>query len=103
MLNIETIGGRLQLFDKYSVITIMNLLNLKKILNYLSVLLGGLLTLVGVAFIFMYFWEAIISTIGDPDQSLIFWYLPILFLGFIVMLGGFTLLAQGLKRARKNR
>jgi len=76
---------------------------LKTLLTYLSILLGGLITFVGASFVVMYFWEAIITRIGDPDQSLIFWYLPILFLGLIGILGGVALLAQGIKRIRKLR
>jgi len=76
---------------------------LKAFLTYLSVLLGGLITFVGASFVVMYFWEAIITRIGDPDQSLIFWYLPILFLGLIGVLGGLVLLAQGIQRIRNLR
>ncbi len=76
---------------------------MKAFLTYLSVLLGGLITFVGASFVVMYFWEAIITRIGDPDQSLIFWYLPILFLGLIGVLGGLVLLAQGIQRIRNLR
>ncbi len=76
---------------------------MKTLLTYLSVLLGGLITFVGASFVVMYFWEAIITRIGDPDQSLIFWYLPILFFGIIMVLGGVALLAQGIKRVRNLR
>jgi predicted lysophospholipase L1 biosynthesis ABC-type transport system permease subunit len=76
---------------------------LKKLLTYTSVLLGGLITLVGASFVVMYFWEAIIKRTGEPDQSLIFWYLPILFLGLIGVLGGLALLIQGINRIRNLR
>ena len=69
----------------------------------MSVLIGGLITLVGASFVVMYFWEAIIKRIGDPDQSLIFWYLPILFLGLIGVLGGIALLTRGINRIRNSR
>jgi len=75
----------------------------KKFLAYSNLLLGGLIALVGAVFIFMYFWEGIIVRIGEPDQSLIFWYLPILFIGFIGIIGGIAMLAYGLKRLKDSR
>ena len=59
---------------------------MKTRIAYLFVFLGGLITVLGGVFIGMYIWEAIISRMGEPDQSLIFWYLPILFIG-ITLLG----------------
>jgi len=75
---------------------------LKKLKNYLFVLFGGLFSLVGAAFACMYVWEAVITTQGDPDQSLVFWYLPILFLGLIGILGGVALLAKGMTGLRNS-
>jgi hypothetical protein len=69
----------------------------------LCVLLGGLLASLGAVFIFMYVWEAIILRLGDPDQSLIFWYLPVLFLGLIAGAGGLKLFLSGIKRIRSIR
>jgi hypothetical protein len=46
----------------------------------------------------MYIWEAFISRIGDSDQSLLFWYLPILFLGLASVGGGSSLIILGIKR-----
>ena len=61
------------------------------------------MTLIGTSFVVLYFWEAIITRIGDPDQSLIFWYLPILFLGLIGVIGGLAFLIQGINRIRNLR
>ena len=72
-------------------------LNLKKLLAYTILLTGGVLTLVGSTFVFMYFWEAIILRIGEADQSLIFWYSPILILGFVGIIGGIAMLVHGIK------
>lgn len=77
-------------------------MDFKKLQTYLYVLFGLLMSIVGVIFIFMYFWEAIISRIGDPDQSLIFWYLPILFLGTIGIIGGLILLIYGIKKLKRK-
>ena len=73
---------------------------MKTLLTYLLIFLGGLITFIGASFVVMYFWEAIITKIGDSDQSLIFWYLPILFLGLIGVFGGLALLVQGINRIR---
>jgi hypothetical protein len=73
---------------------------LKKWLAYSFVLLGGFIAVSGVVFIFMYVWAAIISRLGEPDQSLLFWYLPVLFLGLISSVGGLKLLLHGIDRKR---
>jgi len=75
----------------------------EKWLAYLRVLLGGLATALGLVFVFMYIWEAIISRLGEPDQSLIFWYLPILFMGLISSVGGLKLLLGGIGQIRSMR
>lgn len=67
------------------------------------VVFGILLVLLGMIFMGMYAWEAVISRIGDPDQSLLFWYLPILFIGIFAMLGGLLLLYLGRTRLRTIR
>jgi hypothetical protein len=75
-------------------------LNLKKLLAYSISLLGGIIVLAGVVFVFMYFWEGIITRVGYPDQSLIFWYLPILILGFIGIICGIAMLMHGINRLK---
>jgi len=56
-------------------------------------LVGGLsLSLVGAGFVVMYVMEGIIARIGEPDQSLLFWYLPILFMGIFGLMFGLGLL-----------
>ena len=53
------------------------------------VLSGVVLTLMGLIFIWGYISEAIIARVGEPDQSLLFWYLPLLFVGlFTAGIGG---------------
>lgn len=76
---------------------------LNKWLAYLFVLLGGLLAGVGGVFVAMYVWGAIITRLGEADQSLVFWYLPILFLGLILGAGGLKLLLRGIGRIRSMR
>ena len=49
----------------------------------------------------MYFWEGIYLRIGEPDQSLLFWYLPVLFLGIIGIIGGIAMLVLGKNSLKK--
>jgi len=72
----------------------------KKWLACTFILLGGLIASLGAAFVLMYVWEAIVSRMGDPDQSLLFWYLPILFLGLIVGMGGLFLFKRGINHIK---
>ena len=63
----------------------------KKIFAYISLLVGSLCTFIGLAFIAMYVYGAIIDRWGEADQSLLFWHLPILFIGiFSIAVGLFT-------------
>lgn len=68
---------------------------MRRFLSWLAMMLGVVTTLVGVVFAAMYVFEAIIKRIGDPDQSLVFWYLPILLLGVFCIVIGIRLLAWG--------
>ena len=54
---------------------------MKKLFIYLLLFLGIIFFVTGLLFVFLYFKDAVILRIGEPDQSLIFWYLPILFIG----------------------
>ena len=50
----------------------------------------------------MYIYEAIISRIGEPDQSLIFWYLPILFIGITSLIAGTILFISSYKKIKND-
>lgn len=54
----------------------------------IAVIAGGLICLSGIAFVALYILEAIVNKLGEPDQSLLYWYLPILFLGVFGLLLG---------------
>ena len=75
---------------------------MKKPLSYLLILLGWIFLFAGGVFVFLYFRDAIILRMNESDQSLIFWYLPILFLGLAGILGGFGLLLFGLKHLKEK-
>jgi ABC-type uncharacterized transport system permease subunit len=68
----------------------------------LCVALGGLMVMLGLIFIIMYVWQAVIARLGEPDQSLLFWYLPILFLGMIAAMLGLRLIRCGIDRRGKD-
>lgn len=72
-------------------------MNLKKWRAITRIPLGGLGAFPGMALILMYVREAVISRIGEPDQSPLFWYLPILFPGIAAAGGGISLLVFGLR------
>ena len=50
----------------------------------------------------MYVIEAVIRRLGEPDQSLLFWYLPILLAGLICLLIGIAATFVGFTRLRKS-
>lgn len=76
---------------------------MKKAICWLAMILGVVISLLGVVFAALYVVKAIIMRIGDPDQSLIFWYLPILFIGIFGVMIGTRLLMWGVKRLRASR
>ena len=67
------------------------------------VFIGGIFFLMGMSFIGMYLWEGVISRIGEPDQSLVFWYLPILFLGIMGIRLGWFIFRKGLRQIRSAK
>ena len=57
-------------------------MNSNKTLPWGALIVGGLTVLTGIACVVMYVLEAIVGRFGEPDQSLLFWYLPFLLVGF---------------------
>ena len=68
-----------------------------------ALILGGVMTGLGAAFVVMYVLEAVFARWGEPDQSLLFWYLPLLFLGLIAMTVGAGIGFWGWRRQREDR
>ena len=62
--------------------------------------IGTVLGLAGLGFIAMYVQGAVIERWGEPDQSLLYWYLPILFIGLGLVSAGMSVLRSGLQRKR---
>jgi len=75
----------------------------KKALPYGALVISGLLTLTGTACIVTYVLEAVVARIGEGDQSLMFWYLPFLFIGLIGLLIGIGIGIWGVTRLKKLR
>ncbi len=54
--------------------------------NYkLALIFGTLSSMVGILLTISYILNAIIDRIDEPDQSLLFWYLPILLIGLAAL------------------
>lgn len=51
----------------------------------------------------MYVWHAVVARIGEPDQSLVFWYLPVLFFGLVGCGAGLALYRWGSTQLRQVR
>ena len=63
---------------------------------------GVAATLVGLVLTGGYILEAVIERRGEPDQSLLFWYLPILFIGMVSITAGLAASAWGFIRLRRS-
>ena len=70
-----------------------------KVRSCLAFSCGCISAAAGLFFVVLYILEAVIRHSGEPDQSLIFWYLPILFIGLICLgIGTFLLVYSRKKR-----
>lgn len=79
------------------------MMQMRKWLAWSTIIAGAVIGVAGTAFVLMYFWHAIVARIGEPDQSLIFWYLPVLFIGLAGCGAGLALYRWGAKRLRQSR
>ena len=66
-----------------------------------ALLFGGGAALIGTGLVAAYFLEAVLARLGEPDQSLLFWYLPILFIGLVGLGIGLAAAAWGIRRLRQ--
>jgi hypothetical protein len=76
---------------------------LQRLLTSVSIAVGLLMGLTGLGFIAMYLYSAVVERLGDPDQSLLFWLLPILLAGIGLTFAGTLLLRLGFRRKRTDR
>lgn len=75
---------------------------IKKVGLYASLVAGIVLSLAGGAAIIAYLLEAVVARAGDPDQSLLFWYLPFLLFGLPMLIAGLKTLIRGIGCLRKS-
>ena len=64
---------------------------LRKIVCAIFMLLSALMFIVGITLIIMYVNSAIVERLGEGDQSLLFWYLPLMLFGIICTIAGMNL------------
>ena len=73
----------------------------KKTWPSIVLIFGIVISIVGAILIIGYILEACIARRGDPEQSLLFWYLPLLFVGFISFATGLGDSILGFNSLRK--
>ena len=77
----------------------------KQIWPILAIVIGIIINSVSGLLIVAYILEAFVKRAGDPYQSLVFWYLPLLLFGLIGMIIGIVSVGWGsirLKKIKKN-
>ena len=75
---------------------------LNKLFSYTILIAGSLSVMIGLAFATMYVHGAIIARWGEADQSLLFWHLPILFIGIFAFGFGLAFFLWGINRFRSD-
>jgi len=76
-------------------------MNSKNTWPSIALISGIVISIIGAVLIIGYIMEAYVARRGDPDQSLLFWYLPLLFLGFISFVTGLSASIWGFNSLRK--
>lgn len=76
----------------------------RRLLAWLSGAAAAVCLFVGGAALEWYLWDVAIMESGNPDRSMLFWGLPIVFIGIAALGGGigFGLLARSLFRQRPS-
>jgi hypothetical protein len=74
----------------------------RRTLPIVALALGSAAILVGVSLVGAYILEAVVERRGEPDQSLLFWYLPLLFAGLVSFIAGVAASVWGLIRLRRS-
>jgi len=75
------------------------MINKHKLISISSILLGILLALCGI-FGVSYYLHSVISSVNQPDRSSIFWFLPFLFFGIILVGGGVYFFIIGIRSVK---
>ena len=72
-------------------------------LSLLSAIGAGALLVVGVVAMKWYWWDVAIGQAGEPDRSMLFWGLPILFIGILAVTVGLVLIVATIRGIRSRR
>ena len=75
-------------------------MNAGRKLPIVALCFGVAATLVGLVLTGAYVLEAVIERRGEPDPSLLFWYLPILLIGMVSVVTGLAASVWGFVRLR---
>lgn len=65
-----------------------------RFLGYLSFMLGCLFIILGLFFASVYFYE-VYQVLTASDKSIIFWHIPVLFLGMFIASLGIAMVLKG--------
>ena len=71
-------------------------------LTLLSAIGAGALLVVGVVAMKWYWWDVAIGHAGEPDRSMLFWGLPILFVGILATAVGVGLTVVAIRSFRSR-
>jgi len=74
----------------------------RRVWSFVGLVAGSVMALLGMWLVGAYFMSAVLDRVGEPDQSLLFWYLPLLFVGIMAVAAGVTigiLSSMGLRKA----
>ena len=64
---------------------------------------GAVLLVVGVVATKWYLWDIAVGQAGEPDRSMLFWGLPILFAGIFATVTGLGLIVVAVRGFRSRR
>ena len=73
-----------------------------RVLPVLALTFGAIAALIGVGLVGSYAWWAVVARWGEPDQSLLFWYLPFLLFGLGGVVYGSTVSGWARRRLRNK-
>jgi hypothetical protein len=78
-------------------------MSLRRFLAWLSVAAALVCVVIGGTALKWYLWDILIVEAGNPDRSMLFWGLPVVFIGIAAVGGavGFGVLARSLFSARR--
>jgi len=75
---------------------------MKKLLPWVILAFGILLDLGGLGLVGSYLIEGVFKRLGEADQSLLFWYLPLLMIGVSCLLIGGIATFWGIRQVRNS-